>query len=144
MGRTKREFDEQKRVEDFVEEKWDVKKIIIGALVVGVIITGVYYGGTYALANIVNPSVLGIFEQTPQNPKTQEEVKKQSEKLIEGSKDDVNKIINQIKKDVERLTSENLDDSTGKIQDIIEDLQALQGKKKEPKDIICEYMCKKN
>lgn len=137
MARKKKE-DIEKSVEDLVEEQWDLKKIIIGVVTLLIFGAGAYFGLKYAVSGSLSSSVLGTTDDK------KEEIKKEKEKIISESKEDLNKVILQIKRDVEKLTSDNLSTSSPHIQKLISDLKELQGKQKEPKDLFCDLVCKKD
>ena len=53
-----------------------------------------------------------------------------------------NDVLTKIKDNVSRLTPDNIASSSQTIQNIINDLKLIQENKKQPKDVICETLCK--
>jgi predicted PurR-regulated permease PerM len=136
MGR-RRKIIEEEQEEDIVEENWDIKKVLIGFATIALFAMGVYYYIAHQLTPEKTAQVLGTFIQNdPQ-------YEKHKQQLINSSQKDAGKLIEKVKEDVGKITTDNLGNSSEDIQGIIDNLQALQGKTKEPADVVCDYICKK-
>jgi len=106
---------------EVVESSWDLKKIGIGIVVLIIILIF----GSYAFSFVGNKlsqgsklSVLGT--STTQVPKEVPPL---------PSKKDFDRVVENAKNTLSQLTSDNVSTSDGTIQNLINDLQALQGKK---------------
>jgi len=135
MGRRRRIIEEEP--DEIVEERWDFKKVLIGFATIALAGFGVYYYLSTQLTPEKTAQVLGTFIQ---NDPTYE---KQKQRLIDASQKDAAKLLEKVKGDVAKITADNVGASTDDIEGIISNLQALQGKTKEPADVVCDYICKK-
>lgn len=144
MGRKKKEFEEQKSLEDLVEEQWDLRKIIIGIVTVGILGAGAFFGFYYFGKDRIAAVVLGSSDKKEEVEEKVDLLSEQSkDEIIKATKKDADKLIERLQKELDKLQSEEFASSTGQIQKILNDLKELQEKQKEPKDFFCEYVCKK-
>ncbi len=129
--------------EEEIIEKWDWKRIAIGATVLTTlgIVGGYVVFKKTPINNLVsnNKGALGI--TSSDNAGGNSTSNQQPPPL--PSKEDVNKIINDVKNNISNITAENLTSSQAAIQTVIQDLQQLQNGKKTPLDEICSLVCKK-
>lgn len=132
---SRRKVKKEQSFEDFVEEKWDKKKILVGLFTLIALVGGAYYIITQTNLVSNSPFVLGVTQTGSEDAKSRQEV-------LSTSKDDVNKIVERINNDIKKLTEENIKPSSEQIQKIMKDLQGLQNKEKQPQDVICEFVCK--
>lgn len=128
--------------EEEIIEKWDWKRIAIGATVLttlGVVGGYVVFKKTPLsnLASVDKKGTLGVTSSgnAADNPS--------SNPPPLPSKDDINKIIDDVKNNISNITAENLTSSQAAIQTVIQDLQQLQNGKKTPIDELCSLVCKK-
>lgn len=128
--------------EEEIVEKWDWKRIAIGATVLttlGVVGGYVVFKKT-PLSNLASIDEKGTLGVTSSN-KTADNTSNSPPPL--PSKEDINKIIDDVKNNISNITAENLTSSQAAIQTVIRDLQQLQSGKKTPIDELCSLVCKK-
>lgn len=135
MGRRRKIVEEEQ--DDIVEESWDLKRVLIGFVTI-VIIAVVGY--KFLVGQITSGKTTQILGAFTQNDPVYE---KHKQELINASQKDAEKLIEKVKSDVGKISADNLGSSNKDIEDIIQTLQALQGKSKQPADIVCDFVCKK-
>lgn len=122
--------EEKQIIEGEFEEKWDPKKIAIGGIVIMLIIGGFFYIGVNKLTAL-NKGILGTFTRVPNVKEAKV-----------SPQEDLTLLIFEAKKQVDSITPDNISSQAAELQKILDDIKAIQDKKKEPKDIICDYICK--
>jgi len=106
---------------EVVESSWDLKKIGIGVVVLIIILIF----GSYAFSFVGNKLSQGSKLSVLGTSTTQ--ASKEVPPL--PSKKDFDRVVENAKNTLSQLTSDNVSTSDGTIQNLINDLQALQGKK---------------
>lgn len=128
----RRRKDEQEHHSDS-EEQWSIKRIFVGIvsfLCLALLAAYLFFPAIKnGLATGYKKAVLGASD-------------KKAEKIELPDNKDVTKIIQEAQKNLSKITPENLTASDAAITKIIQDLQALQGGKKNAGDIFCELVCK--
>lgn len=117
------------------EESWDIKRIFIGLIIIGIIGFLGYTMGLPLLKQKTQTVLSAVSEKnisTPDQKKALDDANAQTEKLLE-----------QAKNGLSDLTGENVSSNAGQLQKIIQDLQAVQQRTKQPIDVICDYVCRK-
>ncbi|MEK6852629.1 MAG: hypothetical protein AABX59_02000 [Nanoarchaeota archaeon] len=120
-----------------VETKWDLKKIIIGAVILLTLglLGSIMLTGIGRQSSNKGPSALGV--ETPGS-----ESENNIDRPTLPSREDIERIIRDTQETISSVTAENLTSSQAAIQKMIQDLEILQGKK-DAKDVICDFVCKK-
>ncbi|HVT01311.1 MAG TPA: hypothetical protein VHE53_03720 [Patescibacteria group bacterium] len=119
---------------EVVETQWDIKKIGIGLALLALMFIGASYvlfpvGGA---SNHPDKGVLGISAES--------DTKKQIDPPPLPNSQDIQQVIDNAKDTLSGITSDNLVSSQAAIQQIITDLQVLQGKK-DAKAAVCAMIC---
>lgn len=116
---------------EFVEA-WSKKRIAIAGLVALLVFGFLGYNLiTYTEKTIKNPP-----EELKVLGETTDDVKLPTKKDVEGALDSA-------KETLQQITSDNITSSQAAIQQIIKDLEKVQGEDKQPIDVMCELVCKK-
>lgn len=116
--------------EEKIEESWDIKKIIIGALIL-ITFFGIgffYLFNLFTKGDLLSKRALGV------------STKKEKEVPPLPSKDDISRIITSAQESLSQITYENVTSSQAAIQKIIKDLNFLEGKNEN--NFICQFICK--
>lgn len=117
------------------EEVWNIKRIGIALACLAVLLT---IGGVFLFAALKGVTMglrRGVLGASVNRAK--------SNSTNQLPKADVNKIILNAQETLSKLTSENLTSSQAAIGKLIQELQALQGSKKNAGEVFCEMVCKK-
>lgn len=134
LGRMRRKIDREDGFQEGeVIETWSKKRIGIAALLAFLVIGGVGYGMLSWTEGLISKplekvNVLG-------ESSSDDEVKL-------PTREDIEKTLENAKNELEKISSENVTASDAAVQRVIQDLQSIQGGGKEPKDVICELVCK--
>ena len=118
--------------EEKVEERWDLKRILIGVTLL-LIFLGI---GFYYLLNLVKKE--NIFGRRTLGVSAKNE---EREVPPLPTKDDISRIISGAQQTLSQITYENVTSSQAAIQKIIKDLNLLEGKNEG--NVICQILCKK-
>ena len=100
--------------------------VLLAVLIVFMFISKNSSGSVKSVLGAFNSVVPASFEKAP-------------ETKASGKTNDF--LIN-VKDQISRLTPDNIASSTDTIQNIINDLKLIQENKKQPKDVVCETLCK--
>lgn len=129
--RKKYDDDEIEDEEEINTERWDIKRIVIGFPVIIFVLI--------FLVKILPPRVsefstrvLGVSEKAvPEQKVPFSETKQEASKLLEHAKQTLSTI-----------QTEDISSDAGTLQKVINDLKSLQTRSRNPKDVLCEYVCK--
>lgn len=120
--------------EDF-EEKWSLKRIIIGLSIIFVILAIASYF-LYSKLGSKKGSVLGSYEISNSGGQIGKEAS------VSVSKKEVTEVLDRVKGDVSNINPDNIASSSQQIQQAINDLKSIQ-EKKDTIDAFCSIVCKK-
>ncbi len=128
-SRLKIDRDEEITEGEVVEKEWDIKKVGIGLFILVLL----FIGATYVIfpkgSDFKSPETLGAMtvnlSPTPALP----------------NKDDVQGVISNAQETLSKVSAENLTSSQAAIQQVINDLQTLQGKNGAV-HLLCNTICR--
>jgi len=121
--------------EDEGESTWDIKKIFAGIIVLG-IIGFLSYTMLLPVLALKGKQVLSVVTQAPATSTQQKEA-------LEKANQQTVTLLEQAKESLSNITEENIGSRAGQLQKIIQDLQAVQQRTKQPIDVLCDYVCRK-